>query len=77
MATKNMNEADWQAINMLTDRFSLCPEHALNLLELASGNQVIVESALLVARELGGTPYEGARQYLQNILELSTTNKKT
>ena len=62
---------------MLTDRFSLCPEHALNLLELASGDQVIVESAHLVGRELGGTPYEGARQYLQNILEPSTTNKKT
>ena len=77
MATENMEEADWQAINMLTDRFSLCRNTLLNLLELASGDQVIVESAPLVARELGGAPYEGARQYLQDILEPSTTNKKT
>ena len=77
MVTENMEEADWQAINMLTDRFSLCPEHTLNLLELASGDQFIVESALLVARELDGAPYEGARQYLEDILEPSTTNKKT
>ena len=54
MAEENMDEADWKAIDMLTDRFSLCPEHTLNLLELASGDQVIVESALLVPRELGG-----------------------
>ena len=72
-----MEAADWQAINMLTDRFSLCPKHTLNLLEFASRVQVIVESALLVARELGGTPYEGPQQYLQDILEPSTTNKKT
>ncbi len=72
-----MEEADSQAINMLTDRFSLCPEHTLNLLELASGDQGLVESALLVARGLGGALYEGAWQYLQDILEPSTTNKKT
>ena len=77
MTTENMEEADWQAINMLTDQFSLCQEHTLNLLEFASGDQVIVESVLLVARKLGGTPYESARQYLQDILQLSTTNKKT
>ena len=52
MTTENTEAADWEAINMLTDQFSLCPEHTLNLLEFASGVQVIVASALLVAREL-------------------------
>ena len=60
MAIENINETDRQAIHMLTDRFSLCPEHIQNLLKIASGDQVIVESDLLIARELGGSPYEGA-----------------
>ena len=63
--------------NMLTDRFSLCPGHTLSLLGFVSGNQAIVESALIVARELGGIPNEGNRQYLQDILSPSTANKKT
>ena len=77
MATENTEEADWQAMDLLTDQFSLCPENMQNLLKLASGDQVVVESALLVAGELGRVPYEGARQYLQDVLEPSTTNKKT
>tara|TARA_Y100001934_G_C11882809_1_gene553924 strand:+ start:323 stop:568 length:246 start_codon:yes stop_codon:yes gene_type:complete len=76
MAEETLDEADWQAFNTLTDRFSLCPEHLQNLLNLASGNQVIVESALLVAQELGGSPYEGARQYLSDVLEPAKKNKK-
>ena len=60
MAIENTNETNWQAINMLTDRFSLCLEHIQNLLKIASGDQVIVGSALLTARELGESPYEGA-----------------
>ena len=62
---------------MSKDRFSLCPEHVRNLLELASGNQVIIESSILVVGELGGTSYEGARQYLQEVLEPGIRNKKT
>ena len=42
------------------------------MLELVSGDQVIVESAL----ELGGSPYERARQYLQDVLEPGIRNKK-
>jgi len=76
MAEETLDEADWQAFDTLTDRFSLCPEHLQNLLELASGNHVIVESALLVAQELGGAPYEGARQYLRDVLEPARKNKK-
>ena len=76
MAEETLNEADWQAFNTLTDRFSLCPEHLQNLLNLASGNQVIVESALLVAQELGGSPYEGARRYLRDVLDPAKKNKK-
>ena len=69
MAEEKVDETDWKAVNMLTGRFSLCSEHIQDLLELAAGDQVIVESALLVLRELGGGPCERTRQYLQDALE--------
>ena len=50
----NIDGADLQEINMLTDRFLFWTEHIQNLLELALRNLVIVESAFLVARELVG-----------------------
>lgn len=76
MADDTIDRTDWEAVQLLTDRFSLCPDHVQNLLNLASGNQVIVESALLVARELGGPPYEGAKRYLKDVLQPSGKNKK-
>ena len=69
MAEEKVDETDWKAVNMLTDRFSPCPDHIQDLLELAARDQVIVESAPLVMRELGEDPREGTRQYLQDALE--------
>ena len=58
---------DLVALQLLTDRFTLREDHVLRLLKLAAGDQVLVESALLVAREMGYQPFEGAHQYLSLI----------
>ena len=76
MAEEKVDETDWKAVNMLTDRFSLYSEHIQDFLELAAGDQVIVESAPLVVRELGEGPCEGTRQYLQDALEPAKKIKK-
>jgi hypothetical protein len=61
---------DLVALQLLTDRFTLREDHVLRLLKLAAGDQVLVESALLVAREMGYQPFEGAHQYIVDVLRL-------
>jgi hypothetical protein len=65
------------AVQLLTDRFAMRSDDVQKLLELASGNQLLVESALLVAKELGGSPYEKAQRYLHDVLQPPSINKKT
>ena len=60
-----------EAIQSLIDRFTLRSDDANNLLKLAAGDRVLVESALLVAREMGYQPFEGAQQYITDVLHLS------
>ncbi len=64
-----------EAIQLLIDRFALRPDHAHSLLELAAGDRVLVESALLVAREMGYQPFEGAQQYITDVLHLPTEGR--
>ena len=61
-----------EAIELLVGKFALRPHDARALLELASGDQVLAESALLVAREMGYDPFEGAHNYIVDILRLPT-----
>ena len=61
---------DVEAIEFLADNFALSPEHARDLLNLASGDRVIAESALLVAREMGYESFAGACNYIIDILRL-------
>ena len=77
MAEEKVDETDWKAVNMLTDRFSLCPEHIQDFLELASGDQVIVESAPLVVRELGEGSLRRNSPISPRRIGACQTNKKT
>ncbi|MFT5086200.1 MAG: hypothetical protein ACI906_001713 [Candidatus Latescibacterota bacterium] len=61
---------DLAAIQLLTDRFTLREDHVQRLLALAAGDRVLVESALLVAREMGYQSFEGAHQYIVDVLRL-------
>ena len=70
MSPAQIAPQDVEAIEFLAGKFSLHPEHARTLLELASGDHVFAESALLVAREMGYEPFEGARNYIVDILRL-------
>ena len=72
MSPARIAPQDVEAIEFLVVKFSLLPEHARTLLELASGDQVFAESALLVAREMGYESFEGARNYIVDILRLPT-----
>ena len=72
MSPAHIAPQDMEAIEFLAGKFSLHPEHARRLLELASGDHVFAESALLVAREMGYESYEGARNYIVDILRLPT-----
>jgi hypothetical protein len=70
MSPAHIAPQDLEAIEFLVGKFALRPENARTLLELASGDQVLAESALLVAREMGYEPFEGAHNYIVNILRL-------
>lgn len=59
-----------EAIEYLVGKFALSPKHARILLELARGDQVLAESALLVSREMGLESFAGARNYIVDILRL-------
>jgi hypothetical protein len=70
MSPAHIAPQDVEAIEFLVGKFALLPEHAHTLLELASGDQVLAESALLVAREMGYESFAGARNYIVDILRL-------
>lgn len=70
MSPAHIAPQDLEAIEFLVGKFALRPENARTLLELASGDQVLAESALLVAREMGYEPFEGAHNYIVDILRL-------
>jgi hypothetical protein len=70
MREMQVSSEDLAAIQLLTDRFTLREDHVQRLLELAAGDRVLVESALLVAREMGYQPFEGAHQYIVDVLRL-------
>ena len=70
MSPAHVAPQDLEAIEFLVGKFALRPENARTLLELASGDQVLAESALLVAREMGYEPFQGAHNYIVNILRL-------
>lgn len=70
MSPAHIAPLDLEAIEFLVGKFALRPENARTLLELASGDQVLAESALLVAREMGYEPFEGAHNYIVDILRL-------
>lgn len=63
---------DVEAIELLVGKFALRSNDARALLALASGDQVLAESALLVAREMGYDPFEGAHNYIVDVLRLPT-----
>ena len=63
---------DVEAIEFLVGNFALPPEHAHALLDLAGGDQVLAESALLVAHEMGYESFAGASNYIVDILRLPT-----
>ena len=70
MSPAHIAPQDLEAIEFLVGKFALRPENARTLLELASGDQVLAESALLVAREMGYEPFERAHNYIVDILRL-------
>ena len=70
MSPAHIAPQDLEAIEFLVGKLALRPENARTLLELASGDQVLAESALLVAREMGYEPFEGAHNYIVDILRL-------
>ena len=70
MSPAHIAPQDVEAIEFLVGEFALRPEHARILLELASGDQVLAESALLVAREMDYEPFAGAHNYIVEILRL-------
>jgi hypothetical protein len=72
MSLAHLAPEDLEAIELLAGKFALRPERVRHLLELASGDQVLAESALLVAREMGYEPYVGAHNYIVDILQLPT-----
>lgn len=70
MSPAHIAPQDLEAIEFLVGKFALRPENARTLLELASGDQVLAESALLVAREMGYEPFEAAHNHIVDILRL-------
>ena len=70
MSPAHLAPKDEDAIELLVGKFTLRPNHARTLLELASGDQVLAESALLVAHEMGYDLFEGAHNYIVDILRL-------
>lgn len=76
MLDTSISPENLESIQLLTDRFTLRPDHAYSLLELAAGDRVLVESALLVAREMGYQPFEGAQQYITDVLHLSKKRRQ-
>ena len=70
MSPARLAPKDEEAIELLVGKFTLRSNHARTLLELASGDQVLAESALLVAREMGYDLFEGAHNYIVDILRL-------
>ncbi len=76
MLDTGITPEDTDAIQLLTDRFALRPDHVQQLLDLALGDRLLVESALLVARELGNQPYEGAHKYIVDVLHPAAPSDK-
>ena len=72
MSTAQLAPEELEAIELLVGKFALRPKDARALLILASGNQVLAESALLVAHEMGYRPFEGAHNYIVDVLRLPT-----
>ena len=70
MSPAHIAPQDVEAIEFLVGKFALLPENARTLLEMASGDQVLAERALLVAREMGYESFAGARNYIVDILRL-------
>ena len=76
MLDTGIKPEDTDAIQLLTDRFALRPNHVQQLLDLALGDRLLVESALVVAREMGNPPYEGAHQYIVDVLRPAAPRDK-
>ena len=72
MSPAHLAPKDEDAIELLVGKFTLRPNDARTLLKLAGGDQVLAESALLVAREMGYDLFEGAHNYMVDILRLPT-----
>ena len=72
MSPAHLAPEEVEAVDLLVCKFALRPNDARALLSLASGDQVLAESALLVAHEMGYDPFEGAHNYIVDVLRLPT-----
>ena len=72
MSPAHLATEEVEAVELLVGKFALRPNDARTLLSLASGDQVLAESALLVAHEMGYDPFKGAHNYIVDVLRLPT-----